>query len=103
MSNHQIKIDRISIHTQGVAPPVAQSAVQGLGQELLTGLAQQRDALGVRQRIQIDDLNLERLRVSNTQDANQLRQAIAASVLRAIARSASAKLIATNLKPLDRR
>lgn len=94
MSNHQIKIDRISIRSQGVAAPIAQSAVQGLGQELLTGLAQQRDSLGARQRIQIDNLNLGTLQVSNPQDTNQLRQAIAASVLRAIT---------ANLKTSDRR
>ena len=102
MSNTQIKINRISIQSQGIAPPVAQAAVQGLGQELLTRLAR-RDALKPGQNIQIGDLNLGTIRVSKSQDVGQLRDAIAASVLEAIARSAPAKPIAPNLKPSDRR
>jgi hypothetical protein len=103
MSNTQIKIDRISIQSQGIAPPMAQAAVQGLGQELLTGLAQQRDALKQGQSIQMGDLNLGRIRVTNGQDARQLRDAIAASVLGAIAKRCCEAQIATNLKPSDRR
>jgi hypothetical protein len=94
MSNTQIKIDRISIQSQGIAPSVAQAAVQGLGQQLLTRLASQRDGWKPGQSIQIGDLNLGTIRVSKSQDAGELRNAIAASVLGAIA---------TNRKPSDRR
>jgi hypothetical protein len=94
MNNQKIKIDRISIQSQGIAPPVVQAAVRGLGQELLAGLAQQRDALKPGQNLQIDHLNLETIRVANGGDARQLRSAIATAVLRAID---------PNLKPSDRR
>jgi hypothetical protein len=94
MNYTQIKIDRISIQSQGIAPPIARAAVRGLGQEFLGGLAQQRDALKPGQNIQIDHLNLETIRVANSWDARQLRSAIATAVLRAID---------SNLKPSDRR
>lgn len=94
MSSQKIKIDRISIQSQGIAPPLAQAAVQGLGQELLAGLAQQQENLKPGQSIQMGDLNLGKIRVANSQDARQLRDAIAKAVLRAIA---------TNREPSDRR
>lgn len=82
MNNTKIHIDRIQIDAQGISPPVAQSAVQGLGQELLAGLGQQNWSSG--QSVPIGDLHLGTLPVKNPQDAGQLRQAIAQAVIQAI-------------------
>ncbi|MCU0541823.1 MAG: hypothetical protein MUE44_06480 [Oscillatoriaceae cyanobacterium Prado104] len=94
MNSQKIKIDRISIQSQGIAPPVVQAAVRGLGQELLAGLAQQRDALKPGQNLQVDALNLGTIRVTNGRDAKQLRSEIYRAILRAID---------PNLKLSDRR
>lgn len=82
MSNTKIYIDRIQINGQGIAPPVAQSAVQGLGQELLAGLGQQNWTS--RQPVSLGNLDLGTLQVKNPQDASQLRQAITQAVIEAI-------------------
>ena len=66
----------------GMPPPVAQSAVRGLGQELLTGLGQQN--WSSKQSMSIKELQLESLSIDNPHDAEGLRQAIAQAVIRAI-------------------
>jgi hypothetical protein len=82
MNNTKIHIDRIQINAQLISPPVAQSAVQGLGQELLAGLGQQNWSSA--QSAPIRDLYLGTLAVKNPHDAGQLRQAIAQAVIQAI-------------------
>ena len=82
MSKTKIHIDHIHINGQGIPPPVAQSAVQGLGQELLAGLGQQNWSSG--QPVPIRELHLGTVPVKNPQDAGQLRQAIAQALIQAI-------------------
>lgn len=82
MSNTKIHINRIQINGQGIASSVAQSAVQGLGQDLVAGLGQQNWTS--RGPVSLGNLDLGILQVKNPQDANQLRQAITQAVIQAI-------------------
>lgn len=82
MSNNHIHIDRIHINGQGIPPPVAQAAAQSLGQELLTGLAQQHWSLGKTR--SIANLQLGTISVKNARDVSELRQAIAQAVIQEI-------------------
>jgi hypothetical protein len=82
MTNTHIHIDRIHINGQGIPPQSAQSAVQGLGQDLLARLGPQNWSSG--QTAPIGDLHLGTVQVKNPQDVSELRQAIAQTVIQAI-------------------
>ena len=86
---NEIQIDRLNIQGQGIPPPVAQSAVRGLGQELLTGLAQQN--WSSKQSMSIKELQLGSLSIDNPLDAEGLRQAIAQAIIRAIAQKTESR------------
>lgn len=80
--NTKVHIDRLHIQGEGIPPPVAQSAVQGLGQELLTRLGQQN--WSSEQSRSIKELQLGSLSIDNPHDAEGLRQAIAQAIIRAV-------------------
>jgi hypothetical protein len=82
MHNIRISIDRILIRSQGIAPQVARDAIAGLGEALLTELAQHQELL---RSGQIHDLNLDHLTVTHAPNASQLRHTIAQSITQAIA------------------
>ena len=86
---NEIQIDRLNIQGQGIPPPVAQSAVRGLGQELLTGLGQQN--WSSKQSMSIQELQLGSLSIDNPLDAEGLRQAIAQAIIRAIAQKTESR------------
>ena len=86
---NEIQIDRLHIQGQGIPPPVAQSAVRGLGQELLTGLGQQN--WSSKQSMSIQELQLGSLSIDNPLDAEGLRQAIAQAIIRAIAQKTESR------------
>jgi hypothetical protein len=84
MSQTRIQIDRLSIQSKGLSPSVAHEAVAGLGQELITALSQQPNLSKSGNKIQISQLSLEKIKVSNPQDARSLQHSIAEAVTQAI-------------------
>ena len=84
MNQNEILIDQIALHSRGIPEQVARAAVDGLGQEVMSSLAQQ----GLVQSgaaIQLGDLNLGTLNLQRVEDANQLRREIACCLTKAIA------------------
>jgi hypothetical protein len=84
MSNVHLRIDRISIRTQGISPTVAQAAGEGIGSALQAGLAGQLGRSPVRAPVAIPSLKLGPLRITNGQDAVQVKAAIAQAVTQAV-------------------
>jgi hypothetical protein len=82
MHNTRIAIDHILIRSQGIAPQVVRDAIDGLGEALLTELAQHQEFI---RSGQIHDLNLSHLTVPHAPDASQLEHTIAQTITKAIA------------------
>jgi hypothetical protein len=85
----EVRIDRLNIRSRGITPTVARAAVQNLGAEILQGLSQQRQNLPTAFPIQLDALNLGTVRTPQPQTPQQMRTAIARSVVHAIATHAN--------------
>jgi hypothetical protein len=81
----EISIDHIALRSQGISPQVARAAVDGLGQEVMSSLAQQ-GLVRPGQTIQLDNLNLGTLSLKRVGDANELRREIARVLTNAIAK-----------------
>jgi hypothetical protein len=72
---HVINIGRLSIRLRGIARPVAEAALDGLGQELTRRLA--RAPLSVMPTNDIFRIDMRGLNVADPRDAAALRDAIA--------------------------
>jgi|GEM_PF-1979563 len=80
----QITINHIALHSRGISPQVSRAAVDGLGEEVMSSLAQQ-GLVQPGQTIQLGNLNLGTLKVKRVGDANELRREIARVLTNAIA------------------
>lgn len=90
MSKVHIRIDRIGIRTQGIAPTVAQIAVSGVGEALQEGLAQQIGRLRAHS-IESRSFTLGPIRVAKGHDAVQLKTAIAKAITQAVLKTLQPK------------
>ncbi len=84
MNQNKILIDHIALHSRGIPEQVTRAAVDGLGQEMMSSLAQQ-GLVQSGQAIQLGDLNLGTLNLKRVGDANELRREIARVLTNAIA------------------
>jgi len=75
MDKNEISINQIALRSQGLPPKIARGAVDGLGQELITNLAQ-RGLVQPGQRIQLGDLNLGTISLPRGGEAKELRREI---------------------------
>jgi len=75
MDKNEISINKIALRSQGIPPKVAHEAVNGLGQELITNLAQQ-SLVQPGQRIQLGDLNLGTISLPPVGEAKELRREV---------------------------
>ena len=83
-NKQQITINHLALQSRGIPPQVARAAVDGLGQEVMSSLAQQ-GLVQPGQTIQLGDLNLGTLNLKRVRDANELRREIARVLTNAIA------------------
>lgn len=84
MDNNQISINRIDLRSRGIPPENARSAVDGLGEAVMQNLVRQ-GVLISGQRIQLGDINLERLSLTKVGDAMEIRSEIARAIAQEIA------------------
>lgn len=84
MEENEISINRIDLHSRGIPPEIARSALDGLGQEVMHNLVQQ-GVVNPGQMINLGDINLEKLILREVGDARELRREIASVLTKAIA------------------
>ncbi len=84
MDKQEISINHIALHSRGIPTQVTCAAVDGLGQEVMSSLAQQ-GLVQSGQTIQLGDLNLGTLSLQRVGDANELRREIARMITQEIA------------------
>ena len=75
----RLNLDRLAVHLHGVARPVAEAALDGLGQELGRRLA--RTPLSTLPTGDVLRIDLRDFEVSDPRDVAALRDAIAASIV----------------------
>ncbi len=78
----RVNLERLSIRLRGVARPVAESALEGLGQELGRRLA--RTPLSTLPTGDVFRMDLRDLEVSDPRDVTALREAIALRLVKGL-------------------
>ncbi len=84
MDKNEISINQIALKNRGISPQVSRAAVDGLGQEVMSNLAQQ-GLVKSGQTIQLGDLNLGTLSLKRVGNAKELRREIARMITQEIA------------------
>ena len=84
MDKNEISINQIALKNRGISPQVSSAAVDGLGQEVMSNLAQQ-GLVKSGQTIQLGDLNLGTLSLKRVGNAKELRREIARMITQEIA------------------
>jgi len=77
-----IDLERLSIRLRGVARPVAEAAMDGLGEELGRRLA--RESISTLPTGDVFRIDIRDLKIADTRDVTAIRQAIAARVVRGL-------------------
>lgn len=85
MSQKRIHIEQLSIQGKGLSPSVAHEAATGLGQEVITALSQHPNLPKLGNNIQIHQLSLDKIKVSDARDARLLQHSLAEAIAQAIA------------------
>jgi len=83
MKSKKIRIDKINIRTKGISPNQIQSSIHGIDRELLYGFVRRRE-LKESNKIRINKLESENIKITSHVGSSELRESIVKSILKSL-------------------